>query len=298
MSMLLAISGNKHDPSLGAVRLNRSMQEAVLDVFQRQERAFRKYAEEIPYDPNWKGDRDSIMVCKVPESVKVFDQISELTDRTAERVPVRMEREAVESTLGLAVRIDDGRNERILVQSINRGQQLTQPGVLTLVMTMRERGTFTRLTSSGFRLDEKLLCIVEGGRIKFKSLHNLGRIIDTSTIFSEATEQDVKSFARDHSHIFDIDDIDYFVTHTSRNARKYLASVIESGVLQNHTPSSLQRATAGTKLTIQVSPTNGKIMMPVSSREITELIRFLNDGRYQGPVSGQAFITNSWRTVS
>ena len=40
---------------------------------------------------------------------------------------------------------------------------------------------------------------------------------------------------------------------------------------------------------------NGKIVMPSTGGGITELMRFLNDGRYVGPVSGEAYITNSRR---
>ncbi len=83
---------------------------------------------------------------------------------------------------------------------------------------------------------------------------------------------------------------------TSRNARKYMASLLRSGVLRNHTAQTLRKASTGTQLEIEVR--DDKVVMPTGSGEITELMRFVNDRRYVGPVSGDAFITNSRRPAT
>ena len=132
---------------------------------------------------------------------------------------------------------------------------------------------------------DKLVCIVENGLIKFRSLYNLSRVIDTSTIFRMATDQDVKSFVSQYSHLFEIIDINGFLCSTNRNARKYIMSLITSEVLQDRTVESLQAVAAQTQLNLEVQ--NGKIVMPSKSVDITELMRFLNDSRYAGPISGE-----------
>lgn len=114
--------------------------------------------------------------------------------------------------------------------------------------------------------------------IKFRSLHNLGRVIDTSAIFSAVTDSEVMAFATTYSNIFDISDVNGFIDGSSRNARKYMASLAKTGVLQSHTAQTLKTASAGTNLDITIN--NNRIVMPERSGEVTELMRFLNDGRW------------------
>ena len=287
MALLLAICGNKAAASVKEVPLSDSVQTEVREVFSTQETTFRK-AEERPFDENWLNERDEIATAPIPANVSVFDEILKSTDTALSPVDTR----DLEEVHGLAMKVGDGTQERILVQLFAPSQALGQRWPLSLLL---ERGTYTRLESSAFRLDDKLVCIVESGLIKFRSLYNLGRIIDTSAIFRAATDGETRSFATLHSSLFEIPDVDRFVAHTSRNARKYMKSLVRRGVLQNHTAQSLQVASARTKLVIEIR--NGRILMPNRSGEVTELMRFLNDGRYVGLVSGDTFITNSRRRI-
>ena len=219
----------------------------------------------------------------------LFDQILRSTGTSL--API--DSDNLDEIRGLSIKVNDAERERILVQLFAVSQSLSRPRLVSLLF---EGDTYTRLESSGFRLDDKLVCIVEDGLIKFRSLHNLSRVIDTSAIFSAATDGEVRSFAADYSNLFEIGDVDGLVAGTSRNARKYMTSLARSGVLGNHTAQTLREASDGTRLEIEVR--NGKVVMPTRSGAITELMRFLNDGRYVGPVSGEAFITNSRRRVT
>ncbi|MXX87028.1 MAG: hypothetical protein F4Y71_11270 [Acidobacteria bacterium] len=284
MALLLAVCGNKTDASVREVPLNASAQEAVAEAFQKQEAEFREGVE-VPFDENWMIDAGEIATAAVPAGVGLFDEI--LTGSQVDLEPVSAE--DFDDIHGLAMKPDTG-HERVLVQVFGRGQSLTRPWLVSLLY---EAGTYTRLESPGFRLDEKLVCIVENGVIRFRSLYNLGRVIDTSVIFGAATDGEIRQFVADYASMFDVADVNAFLDATSRNARKYITSVGRSGVLKNHTVQSLQDATEGTKLELEVH--NGKIVMPSTGGGITELMRFLNDGRYVGPVSGEAYITNSRR---
>ena len=73
-----------------------------------------------------------------------------------------------------------------------------------------------------------------------------------------------------------------------------MASLAKSDVLSTLSVTELQEASQNTKLAIRIQ--GGKIVMPSKSGETTELMRFLNDGRYVGPVSRDVFITNSHRS--
>ena len=288
MSLLLALCGNKDDLSVKEVPLSATAQDAVRAAFVRQEATFRD-CEEIPFDENWLNEGNQIVTAPIPGNVSVFHDI--LHSTATSLAPI--DSDNLEEIRGLAIKHSSGGPTRILVQLFTAWQSLSRPLLISLLF---ERGTYTRLETSAFRLDEKLVCIVEDDMIKFRSLHNLGRVIDTSAIFSTATDGEVISFAHTYSNLFAIVSVNDFLAGTSRNARKYMKSLARSEVLQNHTAETLREASAGTNLAIEVR--NGKIVVPSNGGEITELMRFLNDGRYVGPVSGDAFITNSRRPAT
>lgn len=285
--LLLALCGEKHDLEIREVPLSGSVQQDVVSTFLRQEAAFRK-AEEKPFDENWLNDGDEIATTTVPKEISVFEKIFNSADTELEPIDSNLEK-----IRGLAMKARCHDKKRILVQVFAKNQSLSREGIVAL---LSEDGTYTRLKSSTFCLADKLVCIFENDLIKFRSLHNLSRVIDTSAIFSVATDNDVKSFAETHTNLFEISDVSQFVNYTSRNARKYMMSLVRSDILQSHTAQTLKDAAINTQLQIHVQ--NDKIVMPSKSGEITELMRFLNDGRYVGPISGQAFIANSRKLVN
>lgn len=285
MALLLALCGDKHDLSVKEVPLNSSAEQDVQRVFEQQEVAFRE-GDEVPFDQDWLNEGHEIVTAVIPAGVDVFTKIDDSSGTAINPIDTGN----LDEIRGLALKPDQHADPRILVQLFAMSQSLTRPAWMSLLY---EGGTYTRLDSPGFRLDDKLVCIVEHGLIKFRSLHNLGRVIDTSAIFSAATDTEVTAFATAYSNIFDIADVNGFVDSSSRNARKYMASLAKTGVLENHTAQTLRAASAGTNLDITVH--NDRIVMPERSGEVTELMRFLNDGRYVGPISGHPFITNSRR---
>ena len=99
--------------------------------------------------------------------------------------------------------------------------------------------------------------------IKFRTLHNLARVIDTSAIFTAATDGEASSFTNTYSNLFAIVNFNYFVAGTSRNVREYMTSLARRKVLQNHTAQTLREALAVTNLAIEVR--NEKVVMPSNS---------------------------------
>ncbi len=279
---LLALCGAKDELAIRRVLLSEIAYQAVDGVFAGQEAAFRA-GEERPFDQNWQNEDNEISTTPIPENVEVFNRITQAPDAALEPVG------DIGEIRALAMRPEMG--ARILVQVFAPVQVLSRGNLLSLILM--EAGTYTRLEAPGFQLGDKLVCIIEDGLIKFRSLHNLGRVIDTSRIFRAATDNEIVAFADTYAALFEFDDVGHFVDRSSRNARKYMASLASSGVLQDHTATSLRDASEPTGLTITVR--NDRIVMPSNGGEITELMRFLNDGRYVGPVSRQAFITNSRR---
>ena len=286
MPLLLAIVGRREAPAIKEVVLTAAVQESVQQAFSEQEESFRD-GTEVSFDENWRLDAHEIAVTDAAPFT-VFDDIRQLTDTAVESLGAH----ELDEVRGLAMKVDNGDgNGVILVQAFSLSMLLTREGWLSLLAD--EDGTYSRLERRGFRLADKIVCLVEGGSLKFRSLHTLGRLLDTSTMFMEATDSEVQTFATDNSSLFYISDIEVFMSMTTRSSRKYISSIMRADVLTGHTVQSLQAGMQATGL--EVSTRDGKIEIPTRRAGITELMRFLNDGRYVGPVSQRTFITNSRR---
>ena len=282
---LLALCGERRDLTVNEVRLSESAHADVAEVFAGQEEVFRE-GDERPFDQNWRSEDGEISTTPIPAHEKVFDRINSATDTSLPPV------QDAEEIRGLAMRPkSDG--ESILVQAFAATQSLSR-SILSLILD--EKGTFDRLDSTTFRLADKLVCIVEDGQIKFRSLPSLSHVIDTSAIFRAATDQEVEAFAAKYLNVFEFDDVGAFVNRSSRKARRYMASLEDSGALDGHTAESLRAEAERTNLAIELD--GDKIAMPRTGKAIAELLQFLNDGRFQGPITRRTFVTNSRRPAT
>ena len=288
---LLALCGDKRRLSIKRVSLTAEAHEAVAAAFARQEETFRQ-GEEKPYDQNWQSrdEDDEISTTPTPSDVTVFSEIEQTGDTSLP--PLRRGDEI----RGLAMKLDGP--DRILVQTFAATQVLDTRSKGLVSLCLLESDTYSQLKEPVLVLGHKLVCIAEGGLLKFRSLHNLGRVIDTTGIFRSATDGEVRGFTQEYTNLFEFTDVDGFVSSSNRNARKYMASVLSSNALQGKTAAELQEEASTTGLALELTDEGDRIVMPTASREITELMGFLNENRYRGPVTGRTYVTNSRRPAS
>jgi len=257
-------------------------------MFKEQEEQFRKGKEEIPFNGNWLNEENEIVTCDVPNNVTVFRKILELPDIALPS----MSHSEMETVRGLALKTGETEEEPILVQLFSPSQLLVSKKRFALGHT---DGTYVRF-SSGFQLSSKLVCVMENGIIKFHSFYALSRVIETSEILSSATESEINSFAEDCSDILHIADMENFLRKTDAGSRKLITSLIKSQALENHTTQSLLEIAQKVEMLIEVQ--NDRIVVPENAKGIKDLLRFLNDGRYIGPISNKPYETNSRKPVS
>ena len=269
------------------VKLNESTRRDIESIFAKQESEFVDgVVNEVPFDGNWTPDSDEFLTIDIPAEAKIFQ--TALTVNLPSIPAVNPGKFLDEKIKALFTGVPIAGGHRILVQGFTPRQMLNRKFAL-----MFDGDTFNRVTTPAFTLDTSLTCIIEGGKIKFKSFHKLRSIIDLSAIYREATNEEVREFAG-HAKIA-VDDSDTFVDTADQQIRKLIHSIANEGLLSFHTAKDIQDAAKETKLPIEVR--NGKIVMPTERREIKELLRFLNEARYAGPISRRPYITNSRRLV-
>lgn len=284
MPNLFALCGDKDNLTVKLVPMTNPIQNQVYGMFLQQEAAFRSGCRETEFHENWKPDGNEIMTVPIPTGGLVLTQISETLGTSHERPSVgEIEAEGIRA---LATTVSAQGADRVLVQLFERSQVLNTGNAFFLIS-----GTFGRLDESAFRIANKLTCIVENGQVKFKSLHQLSKIIDTTDIYHEASDAELETFAG--HELFDVSDVETFKSATNSRARGYLHSVLKDNLLDDQTADSLQHEAMLTELEIAVH--EGKVVVPEQSSKITELAQFLNSGRYRSPISNQARIANSHR---
>ena len=149
--------------------------------------------------------------------------------------------------------------------------------------------SFRRLTTPAFTLASSLAFVIDGGLIKFRSFPNLRAILDVTETYRDATDQELRDFAGHPS--LRVEELEDFVLTADQITRKLINAVVASGVLDVYTPVEIQEAAARTQLDLEVQ--GGRIVLPAERREVKDLLQFLDEGRYNGPLSGRTYVTNS-----
>ncbi|GLS37829.1 hypothetical protein GCM10010869_34230 [Mesorhizobium tianshanense] len=270
------------------VRLDANVQQAIEDIFADQEAEFRAgVTDEVPFDGSWTPDEDEFLTIDIPAEAQAFENT---INANAVAVP----------DINTAAFAGEGIKALFTGRTVNGAttvlvQRFTSQQVLERRFALLQQGNaFRRLTEPAFTLDSGLACIVEDGMIKFKSQQKLRSIINMLDIYRAATDQEVQTFAG-HASLA-VADIAGFVDITNQISRKLIHAITNNGTLDTYTPTDIQTAAQETGLAIIVQ--NGKIVMPTAHGEIKALLQFLNESRYSGPLSGQAYVTNSQRLAS
>lgn len=276
-----------HDGQLIAkrVRLDANVQQAVEAVFAEQEAAFRQgVTDEVPFDGSWTPNEDEFLTIDVPAEAQIFADTINANAMAVDDIDTAAF--AAEGIKALFTGIPVNGATKVLVQRFTSQQVLERRFAL-----LQQGNAFRRLSEPAFTLDNSLTCIIEDGTVKFKSQHKLRSIINMLDIYREATEQEVQTFAAHAS--LEVADAVGFVNVTNQVSRKLIHAIVNNGTLDNYTPVQIQAAAHQTNLEIDVQ--NGRIVMPTTHADIKALLQFLNESRYSGPLSGQAFVTNSQR---
>lgn len=267
------------------VSLSEEVRQRIGDLFGEQEKEFLDgVTAEIPYNGNWKPDKEELLIIDVPQEACIFEKT--ITANATSIPSIKASNFSDEGIKALFTGISAGESTKIFVQKFTAHQILGRKFSL-----IHDGKTFRRLSEPAFTLDTSLACIIEGGKIKFKSQQNMSSIFNMREIYRVATKAEVQSFAQ--HKVIKVENIDTFVNITNQTSRKLIYEIAKSRVLDKYSPEKIRSAAQETNLTVTIS--DGKIVMPTKHNEIKELLQFLNESRYSGPLSRKSYITNSRR---
>jgi hypothetical protein len=269
------------------VRLDNTVQQAVEAVFNNQEAEFRRgVTSEVDFDGSWKPDEDEVLSIDVPQEGALFADTIDANPLSIREIDTaHFDTEGIKA-LFTGVRVN--RATKVLVQGFSPQQILSRRFSL-----LQDGNAFRRLSNPAFTLDNTLTCIVEDGKIKFKSFHKLRAIINLLDVYKAATDQEVHDFAGHAS--FEVADVPAFMDAADQTTRKLIHAIARSGTLDAYSVADIRTAARAVGIPVRVA--NGRLVMPSSRSEIKTLLRFLDDGLYEAPLTHRRYITNSKRLV-
>ena len=283
---LFAACQTARDLTAKHVRLEEGVRQDVQARFDEQETEFRDgVTSEVPFDGSWSPDSEELLTIDMPQEARIFEATINANAVSVQDIDTKAFLD--EGIKALFTGVSNNGSTKVLVQRFTRQQRL-EKGRFSLLMS---GNTFRRLSEPAFSLDTSLTCIIEDGKIKFKSQQKLRSIINLLEIYRAATDQEIEAFAN-HANL-EVVDLAAFVAATNQTSRKLIHVVANNRILDIHYPKDIQRAAQSTGLTIKVE--NNKIVMPTEHADIKALLQFLDESRYAGPLSGKPFITNSRR---
>ena len=267
------------------LRLDGPVQDPVEEAFAQQEQSFfAEINEEIPFDGRWKPDANELLTVVVTDEAEIFSNTLNMNPVAVEAVDLANFGNAGIKAL-FTRGVGDG-GGRILAQRFTAGQVLN-----TKFSLLRQGNSFRRLIDPAFTLATSLTFVIEGGLIKFKSFSSLRSILDVQEIYREATGPEMEQFAG-HDRLA-VANVERFLELADQPTRKLISAVLQSRVLDDFTGEQIRDAAAQTQL--EVTLQDGRIVLPANRSGLKELLRFLDESRYLGPLSGQTFIANSRR---
>jgi len=284
---LLAYCKNAQGNVVKRIPMTNPVQNGLEAVFLNQETAFRDgRPNEVAFDGDWNPDEDELLTLDVsPEVTAVIN----VATGNALALPVidiaHFEAENIRALFTVAG--NDGA-QRLLVQRFTAMQLLNRKRALLL-----QGNNFRELSEPAFSIGTSLSCIIENGLIKFDSYHNLRAIFDLTEFYQEATDADIDTIAA-HAAI-NIRDLVAFKDEATQTLRKLVHKVMNSGVLDQHTPQDIQTKAAATGLVLALD--NGVLQVPDDKTLAREFFRFLDDSLYEAALSGQRYVTNSKRAI-
>lgn len=196
---------------------------------------------------------------------------------------------------GLKAVVSSFPNEGMIAfQAIDR-RRILEPRGLTMIL---DDGTFRRIREPGLQLSEDVHAVLEGRSLRFRTAYWARRIFDISAFYIEATEEEVDSWITREDIKIEGDPEEYR-ERLSQWERKRIGFILDSGILDHVAMPVIQKRAKEYGLQIDLETDDGKerLVVPENASARRNLIKFLEEDYYRGPLSNNVYIANSKRPM-
>lgn len=285
MANLFAICRQGGKIEVKRVVISKDVQDKIGGVFTAQLAAFLDgITEEVQFGTDWHPDSDEILVMDAPEEALAIQ--AALTGEVVALPTIDSANFVDEGIKALAIVNGTADSPRILIQSFTAQQILSRRFAL-----MFTGDTFRELTEPVFTLDNYLVALIENKRLKFKSYFLVKRIFELSHLYQEATDIQIDAFCLHES--LNVADVVALKQIADQPIRKLIHAIHGANILNQHTVDDISTKALIVGMEIKIS--DGKIVFPSDKKSIKYLLRFLDDGIYEAPLTQKRYLAGSKR---
>lgn len=233
----------------------------------------------VPFDPTFQAD-DEHVICI--EDFELSEYVREAIS-TPDEVPVFSTSEAVASVKFI---FHVGRGGRIAFQCWRNFDLLGRQKILSLL----SRDTFELEERTPFVIERRIDAVYWDGSLFFRSYANVSSMLDMMNYVAEATGEDIEAFVT--CGVFD-GEADALTARCSSLNRRRIRAIILSRLLDGQTVEGL--ADKAMEVDYAIPQRNGKIAIPAAGQALSDLLCFLGEKIYRGPITGRTFLSLSSR---
>lgn len=187
-----------------------------------------------------------------------------------------------------------GKDElKVAFQLFKKNQYLTRSGISLILSS----GTFNELATPGIIISYELVALYENGELLFNSYYQARQVLSLADYYREATRADIDSFVSNDNIV--VEDVEAFNEMADTWVRRKLAIIQDGGLLEAvSVPDIVSKAS---EFNIQISTRSEDgvevIEVPEDKRAVKELLRFLDEDYFEGPLSAAKYLSNSKRSA-
>jgi len=284
------VLANRRTPQIYRLDLNGAAGANARQLFQEGERQFEASIEQlIPFEPGYKPEDDECF------QINNFDLDAELMQ--ACRNPLSFER--IESSafaemdiFGMVGYDFTAGSRKVYFQNFDT-RKIFLPGGKFAIWRMTDQSTFQELDRPMLVLDPTVSVIWDNGTLKFKSYHLAKMLVDLSGVFSEATDEDLDTFAS-HGRLRCSDQAAFRAVCNSWSRTK-IAMILRGGILDSVTSEHIQFAAGQVEYRIEMD--GDRVVLPSNKGELRELLQFLDEDIFRGVLSQRRLLSSGKRTL-
>lgn len=292
---LFAVMNDNIATKILRVELDKAASTAVTGIFQQQRQHFQAHHNnKIPFYAGYTPKYDECFeTLNFVASAQLIDAVTRPT-----AIPILDPSViSIDNIKALFVGVDAPQNPNIIALQTFNKKQVLDTSKSFLGTLIGRKTTFSKAVNVGFNVDDKLVAIIDGSTIYFKSFFKLRSVFDMTSYFSAATDQELDTFAL----------LPIFATSQNFDLKIVADTVIRSKVtLINQTglltPQNLnifKKEARKVKFPLQTVIDAGveKIIMPSSKKDIKDLLDFIEEDIWISGISGRKFRAGSKRPI-
>jgi RNAse (barnase) inhibitor barstar len=269
----------------GAVRkitLNQKISAEIKKIFIDATVDFKSLnVEEIEFDGNYRVDPDEILFI----NFTLPDAINKAIINPISIQILNLEKDEIQALYWVEQKKD--KTPIIYFQNFDTRKVLKNKHILTY-----STNTYPKLDASAFIVDETISAIFEDKKLFFKSYVNANKIFSLADYYQAATDADIDTFSKDTSIEIDVN---WFKENSNSTIRKQITLIQKSKILKGADVSKIKKGAANFELEIKVS--KGKLCFPNDIKICKDILAYLNENLYVGPITGTKLRTNSHRPL-